>query len=171
MRRTTLDTKITGNYRSYTIAFEGGEGALSNGENRLCMSTTRPIIGDTQNTTSPAIWSLGSAYNDCTGAIPVDPDNPWWFSCVFNWWQGQVDAGRAYAFSDPLFSLENNQNPSQPMYLIEQQGGQVKDDTLVHGYPPPPPKFLYRITARSSTGQNSQSDVMLQSVFAWRYKQ
>ena len=172
MQRTTLDTKITGNYRSYTIAFEGGEGALSNGENRLCMSTTRPIIGDTQNTTSPAIWSLGNAYNDCTGATsPVNPDNPWWFSCVFSWWQGQVDAGRVYAFPDPMFSLENNQNPSRPMYLIEQQLEPVKDDISVHGYSPPPPKFLYRITARSSTGQNSQSDVMLQSIFAWRYNQ
>jgi len=159
MQRTTLDTKITGNYRSYTIAFEGNESALVSGESRLRLATTRPKIGDTQHPANPTIWPLGSPGN-CTNPA----NNAWWFFCPFNWWQGQVGAGQAYAVPDPLF-----QNPSQPMYLIEPQAT-VKEPLDWGSYEDPQDfKDYYRITARGSTGQNSQSDVMLQSVFAWRY--
>ena len=179
MQRTTLDTKITGNYRSYTIAFEGTESALSGGESRLRLANTRPRIGNNQNTVNLTIWSLGNPFNNCTGNNQVNA--AWWFSCPFSWWQDQVNASpsTAYAFPNPLFTLGGNQ--SQPMYLIEQLsdfqnvgvGPKGKPDFLNwESYEDSPgQKDYYRITARGSTGQqNSQSsDAMLQSVFSWRY--
>ena len=167
MQKTTVDTRITGNYRSYLIAFEGTEAALRDGEGRLSRAATRPkSVEDPQNPNNPI---LGNPSN-CNGNNQVNAD--WWFSCGFSWWQSQVSAGRAYEFSDPLFKVENDQNPN-PMYLIEhQQLKSKKPDSLNSGSyeDPQNSKDYYRITARGSTGQNSQSDAMLQSVFAWRYR-
>lgn len=167
MQKTTVDTKINGNYKSYTIAFEGTESALRAGESRLSRATSRPTIGgNTQSTGNPTIWAFASPGN-CTGDNQNHPD--WWFSCGFSWWQSQVSAGRAYLFANPLFSLESDQ-PNQPMYLIEQQTALSEPLNWGMYEDMPNYKYYFRITTRGSTGQNSQSDVMLQSVSAWRYR-
>jgi len=163
MQRTTLDTKIVGNYKSYRTAFEGAEAAVMDGECRLIPTGNnfiRPKVGGTET----KIWRKNVPYQDCTGASNARLD--WWFSCESSWWQKKFRAGNVYAFSAPFFGLEDNAIASRPLYLFE--GSEAERD-FINVDPPPPQKSYYRITARSGTGPNSQSNVMVQTIFAWRY--
>lgn len=174
MQTTTLDMKITGNNKNYRTSFEAAEAALTEAQSRLGITQDqnlsakfpRPRIG-TSNGTNLKIWDMQS---DKPTRCSVDPNSttrdPWWFQWDLDCWKNN-----AIEFSGTLYGLEttSGQAAVKPLYLIEYEG-RLWDFLNTRDYGDLPPKDYYRITARGSIGQNSQADVFLQAVFAWRYR-
>ncbi len=166
MKTTTLDTKIAGNNKNYRISVEAAEAALTEGESRLAIpfdlnaEFPRPRKG-TNSALNLKIWDMRS--DNPTACNDAASQDPWWFQWNLTCWNNY-----AYSYSSVLYGMETT--TSKPFYVIEYLGRfreplnwqEVGGDLMIKDY--------YRITARGSTGQNSQSEVLLQSVFAWRYR-
>ena len=169
MQRTTLDTKIVGNYKSYRTAFEGAEAAVTEGECRLIPTDNnfvRPRVGagGTLSIDNPKIWRKDSPDTSCTG----NAGPQWWFSCGADWWLARFSDDQVYPLNVPFYGLEDNSTvASRPLFLFEYEG--AKPHTL-NVDDPRQPRDFQRITGPSSTGPNSQSNVMIQSIFAWLYR-
>ena len=171
MQTTTLDTKIAANYKNYKISFEGAEAALTEAQSRLGIPRdlegfSRPRMGDNNQKNNPKIWNLNPAKpNDCDKGS--NNNDPWWFQWDWACWKEY-----AIEYSDTIYIQQTSSGKTaiKPFYLIEYQA-QSKEPLNWGSYEDPQAiKDYYRITSRGSTDQNGQSDVILQSVFAWRYR-
>lgn len=175
MRANTLQEKMTGNMRDYSLAFQSAESALREGESRLQAPPPRPSI---ENAGAALwVWGLNKLHPNATGptAKPgFNPDEtsswwtglkPWWESYLrdANWWK---DNSKSHSY--PITGLLS-EVATLPRYLIEQQA-YVRDHVGISDYSTPETgRDYYRITAWAEGGESGGSTVLLQSVFAWRY--
>jgi Tfp pilus assembly protein PilX len=193
MQSTSLEEKMAGNLRSNKMTYEAAEAALSEGESdlRLPLFCLKPKLqNDSGNKDKSCggsnlwIWRLNGPHPDASADIPdsvlTDIYNPWWTNRNPSWWElrdsawwkcappcvkdGNEDS-HSYSFSNPLYGL--GQQP--PLYLFEYAGWIDSPRQWCDYSEPCQIKDYYRITARGSTGDNNQTIIILQSVFAWRY--
>jgi len=145
MRTTLLDDKMISNFRDQDIAFQAAEAGLLTAENYLL------------NTTLTTSQFTANCVNGLCIANPVAPV---WLT-TSNW---------ANAVS--VTSLQTSlQTSVAPQYLIEllpsSYGGSSGDGSMVapiNYQLPPPASTQYRITSLG-TGKDSNSQVMLQSIY------
>ncbi len=158
---TILEEKMAGNLSTYNMAFEGAETALRACESRLRVALTLPRPSDP--TSNPWAWLLdGPNPNFSTPGFNPDNNPPWWVLRDVAWWQnnggGQGGGGTSRSYNVP--------NMQQSLCVIEYLGWQSEPINVGRGYGSNQQVMnYYRITARSSTANNNNIVVILQSVF------
>lgn len=160
MSTTSLEERMAGNSRDREIAFQAAEAALREGEalvesanfTNLPTDPFNPIAGNdfTDNCTG------GYADGLCAPAEAGDTD-VWLDSTLAVW----TTSGRHRTATSPLTYVK-----SQPLYIIEYLGPQVKapETAVTCAANPSPCPQMFRITARASGGTD-RAQVWLQSVY------
>jgi len=141
MSTTTLEERMSGNYRDNELAFEAAEAALRAGEAWLDTHITPP---DPTTDGSSKVWEYGEVkYTDDawlkTNGITPNP---------------------AINFSSGLLA-------SQPTYVIEEQQ-RLSDDEELGSNAQEPRRYFYRVVARG-VGGSANSVVVLQTTYARLY--
>lgn len=143
MRMTNLQERMAGNTRDMTLALQGAEAALRDGEERLRVLTVRPV----------ATSSI-----PCTvcqrGTLPLGIDNP----AVFDW------AANATEFGTGAKDIE--ELAADPRFVTEELA--FVRDSLLAGQEAPEGRDFYQVTSRS-TGATGLSNVVLQSTYTRRF--
>ena len=149
MHGTTLEEKMTGNFRDANLAFQAGEASLRSGENWLVVQTGAPLAsGDG----SSGVWGLDTPDANTANS------RPWWSDNSMTWW-----SNNSVVMSSMIGVA------AQPRYIIEEQA-YVKDHLGTPDYGEMGSgRHFHRITGRA-TGGSVDSMVLLQSVFAWRFQ-
>lgn len=140
MQSTTLNERMASNSRSVSLAFEGAEAALREGEAILNQASLPPFDG------SNGLYE------------PKDGDQtPWWF--IDNTWTGSNS--RDYESAQLTSSVDL---ASQPRYIVEELGTVTNENDDSIGPGPLTESGMYRVTARAQ-GSNPNTVVILQTYF------
>jgi type IV pilus assembly protein PilX len=154
MQSTILEEKMAGNVRDYELAFQSSETALRSGESEMLSIA----LDDNRSLPSPSDNGFGGVWSS---EIDTETDDniPWWDERDDNWWGAEAKTTTE--------TLSNVAEKGQ--YIIEFQQF-VKDDGLgVCTYDGCSGRDFHQITSRAEGG-STDTVVLLQSVFAWRYQ-
>ena len=139
MSTTTLEERMSGNYRDNELAFEAAEAALRAGEAWL---DTHIIPPEPTTNGATNVWQYGTAdYRDDA-------------------WLKANGIAVATNFSSGLLA-------SQPTYVIEEQQ-RLSDDEEVGSNAQEPRRYFYRVVARG-VGGSANAVVVLQTTYARLY--
>ena len=151
MESATLEERMSGNMRDYTLAFQAAESALKNAEAWLVAQGPLPTTSTDGSTTVWAADSMDPAAND--GAY-------WWDHANIdgNWWTTNGDAMANVASVS-----------TQPVYVIEEYRSVSSGQSIaIGGGETTLPRTFHRITSRA-VGVNVTTEVILQSTFVQTY--
>lgn len=174
MNMTSLEERMSGNFRDHEMAFQAAEAALVEAENFI----ENTNLTTTDFYTNPACTSTNCFKSDCTGGsingnsgglcftgtftVSSEPVN----SCELDGTRPWEDMNRwsnpaQYADADTLTNLS-----SEAKYIIEFRCFTVRDDTNASADPALLAQWalLFRITALANGG-SGDSRVMLQSTY------
>jgi len=151
MQISHMEERMAGNTRDLSIAFQGAEAALRNGEALLRAQVARPV---------------DCSAAPCLGALPV------WQAGVLeqvenepsSWWDG----GNALAFTDAAGNPAMPGQAVDPTLVVEHLGFVRTDGGVEVGLAPPAGRDFYQITAHSD-GASGNANVVLQSTFARKF--
>lgn len=151
MESTTLEERMSGNMRDYTIAFQSAESGLKAAEAWLMNQVNRPIVSGDGST---PVWSENA----------MDPANDdgqyWWEHANMNntWWNNNGDAVNDVA-----------QVAAPPRYIIEEYRSADSGQSISIGAgEASTPRVFHRITSRG-VGLNAATAVTVQSTFVQSY--
>jgi type IV pilus assembly protein PilX len=151
MESTTLEERMSGNMRDYTLAFQSAESALKSAEAWLVVQVNQPIVSGDGSTT---VWSENAM-------DPAAADGRYWWehaNMTHDWWTNNGDVVNDVA-----------QVAAPPRYIIEEyrtvDSGQGID---IGSGSATVPRVFHRITARG-VGVNAATAVTVQSTFVQTY--
>lgn len=150
IQNTTLEERMSGNYRSSVAAFQAAESGLRAGEATMDAFNLRPIPNSTGST---GVWVEDAPPG---GAA-------WWKNANANWWATTANIS-SYANNLAFVAGSNLQ---APQYLVEELG-LVKDSLNVGQSQDEAGRYFYQITSRA-TGVNQNTVSLLRSTYARRY--
>lgn len=133
------EERMAGNARDRQLAFEAAEYGL------------RAAQAYMQSPVLPAFTSTGGALGGLFTQIADGSKNSYWLT-THDWSSKSIAATSASGIVG---------NQAQPRYVIEEFPA-VACDGYTKKWPPPPPRILYRLTARG-TGQTTDAVVILQA--------
>ncbi|PKO86829.1 MAG: hypothetical protein CVU18_12945 [Betaproteobacteria bacterium HGW-Betaproteobacteria-12] len=142
LRVTILEERMAGNTRDRQLAFEATEYALREAQDVL----SAPVL--------PQFTSTGGSTGGYFSGLNTNPggvgDIAYW-SSTHNWAANSVAANKVAGVLS---------GQTQPRYVIEEYPA-ISCDGYSSKWPPPPPRNVYRVTARG-TGRTADSVVILQ---------
>jgi type IV pilus assembly protein PilX len=151
MESTTLEERMSGNMRDYTLAFQSAESALKAAEAWLVVQVNRPIVSADGST---PVWSENAM-------DPAAADGKYWWEHAnmdHNWWVNNGDAVNDVA-----------QVVAPPRYIIEEYRSVDSGQSIAIGAGEVTvPRVFHRITARG-VGLNATTAVSMQSTFVQSY--
>jgi type IV pilus assembly protein PilX len=145
MKMTGMQERMAGNTRDISIALQGAEAALREGEARLMAPPMPPVTS-----------GLAGCDFCEVGTLPVAIDDPAQFS-----WDTDASAqayGTFLSAAIPGFAVV-------PRYTMEQI--RFVDDDSLEGHDLPEGRFFYQVTGRS-TGASGRANAIVQSSLARR---
>ena len=151
MESTTLEERMSGNMRDYTMAFQSAESAIKAAEAWLVTETNLPLASADGTT---IVWSENSM-----DLSPTDGKNWWEHASVGSWWisHGVAITGVAQVSTQPRYIIEEYRavNSGQSISI---GGGETKV-----------PRVFHRVTARG-VGVNATTSVSIQTTFVKTYE-
>jgi type IV pilus assembly protein PilX len=151
MESTTLEERMSGNMRDYTLAFQSAESALKAAEAWLVVQVNLPIVSADGTTT---VWVENSM-------DPAAADGEYWWehaNMTNAWWNNNGDAVNNVA-----------QVAAPPRYIIEEYRSVDSGQSIaIGGGAVTVPRVFHRITARG-VGVNPTTAVSVQSTFVQTY--
>lgn len=153
LRVTILEERMAGNTRDRQLAFEAAEYALREAQD-LLSAPVLPQFTSTGGATGGYFTGLNTnpgGIGDLAYWSLWDPANPSANPTAHNWGTKSVLATKAAGVLT---------GQSQPRYVIEEFPA-ISCDGYSSKWPPPPPRNVYRVTARGN-GRTADSVVILQ---------
>lgn len=150
IQNTTLEERMSGNYRSSVAAFQAAESGLRAGEATMDAFNLRPTP---DSTGSNGVWVLDAP----PGGVA------WWKTATSNWWATTANIN-TYANNLEFVAGSSLQ---APRYLVEEEG-LVKDSLNVGQSQDESGRYFYQITSRG-TGVNQNTVSLLRITYARRY--
>lgn len=153
LRVTILEERMAGNTRDRQLAFEAAEYALREAQD-LLSAPVLPQFTNSGGTTGGYFTGLNTnpgGIGDLAYWSLWDPANPSANPTAHNWGSKSVLATKAAGVLS---------GQSQPRYVIEEFPA-ISCDGYSSKWPPPPPRNVYRVTARGN-GRTAESVVILQ---------
>lgn len=151
MESTTLEERMSGNMRDYTMAFQSAESAIKAAEAWLVAQANLPIVSADGSTT---VWSENAM-------DPAATDGKYWWEHANmngNWW-----TNNGIAITDVAEVSE------QPRYIIEQYRTVDSGQSIAIGAGEVTvPRIFHRVTARG-VGINPTTTVSVQTTFVQTY--
>lgn len=151
MESTTLEERMSGNMRDYTMAFQAAESAIKDAEAWLILQGNLPIVSGDGST---RVWSENSM------DPAADDGKYWWEHANANgdWW-----TANGVAIADVAEVSE------QPMYIIEEYRSVDSGQSIAIGAgQTTQPRTFHRVTARG-VGVNPTTSVSVQTTFVQTY--
>lgn len=153
MQMTSMQERMAGNSRDLTLAFQGAEAALRNGEVMISKAPGSP----TTCKESPCdVWAAGLALL----VNPAGENTEWWGKYAM-----QYEAKGTYAA--PSADKEFPDLQEDPRFIVQWVTRVPDSLTVGEGSGPPPGRDFYRVTGRS-TGGSGKANTVLQSTYARR---
>jgi type IV pilus assembly protein PilX len=151
MESTTLEERMSGNMRDYTMAFQSAESAIKAAEAWLVVQTNLPLVSGDGSTT---VWSENSMDQSATDGMywwqHANADGDWWNN------NGVAITGVAEVSTQPRYIIEEYRTVDSGQ-SISIGGGETKV-----------PRVFHRVTARG-VGVNATTSVSVQTTFVQTY--
>jgi type IV pilus assembly protein PilX len=144
MRMTRMQERMAGNARDLSVAFQGAEAALRDGEDRVRAYATRPDTVGALPCLPPVV-----CYRGVLPTGMADQPQAWWTVNSIQYLTAGVQ-------DIPTLAAD-------PQFVIEEVG--LKPNELNKGHDPGDDFPVFQITARS-TGASGNTNTVLQSTFA-----
>jgi type IV pilus assembly protein PilX len=151
MQMSRVEERMAGNTRDLSMAFQGAEAALRNGEALIGEQASRPSdCTGIPCATTPEVFLEG-----VLGQVENEPSQ---------WW----DAGNALPFTDAAGNTSMQGEAVDPTFVIEHMGFVRTDGGVEMGINPPSGRDFYQVTAHSD-GASGNANVVLQSTYARKF--
>lgn len=148
MESTTLEERMSGNMRDYTMAFQAAESAIKAAEAWLVVQADLPTVSADGSTT---VWRENAM--DAS-----DSDGKYWWehaNADWTWW-----TNNGIAITDVA------EVSAQPRYIIEEYRSVDSGQSIAFGASTP--RIFHRVTARG-VGINPTTSVSVQTTFVQSY--
>ncbi|MFT4670989.1 MAG: type IV pilus assembly protein PilX [Pseudohongiellaceae bacterium] len=151
MESATLEERMSGNMRDYTVAFQSAESAIKAAEAWLVVQGNLPLVSSDGSTT---VWAENSM------DASAEDGKYWWehANADWEWWMTN-----GVAITDVA------EVSQQPRYIIEEYRSVDSGQSIsIGGGGPTEPRVFHRLTARG-VGINPTTSVSVQTTFVQTY--